>query len=120
MAIKAIQLPDGDVVRIEQMANARHLNGGVGIYDMRKRMVGWIKADTPEKARYVLTLLLDLINSPHRGVQPDWEFLYTAEGGVDTAPTLESQAGDGLGEPLPLSPPPPPPPPPHGPLPIAE
>lgn len=85
MAIKAIQLPNKDVVRIEQMANARHLNGGVGIYDARKRMVGWIPVDTNEKAYVVLDSLLELINNPHRGVQPNWDFLYTAEGDVGTA-----------------------------------
>lgn len=85
MAIKAIQVPNGDVVRIDQMANARQLKGGVGIFDTHKRMIGWIEAGSSDNAFYVLSLLLELINNPHRGVQPNWDFLYTAEGDVGTA-----------------------------------
>lgn len=76
---KAIQMPDGSLLRIEQMARVSLYDNGVGVLDDRGRMINWIECTDVDKRNAIAAILLDVMNSPRRAKQPDWRFLHDAE-----------------------------------------
>lgn len=74
-APKAIKTPDHSLIRIDQMARVSLFDTGVGIFDERNRMIGWIECDRERHGARVSDLLLEVINMPRRAKQPDWTFL---------------------------------------------
>lgn len=75
--IRAVKLPSGDLIAIDNIMAVKRFDTGVGLLDMRNRMVGWLeiqeKAD--EKFDAVLDIFNELINDRRRANQPDWSFL---------------------------------------------
>lgn len=72
--IRAVKLPAGDLIAIDNIMAVKRFDTGIGLLDMRNRMVGWVevKADHFDK---VLDIFDDLINDRRRAQQPDWSFL---------------------------------------------
>lgn len=79
--IRAVKLPGLDLVAIDAIITVKRFDTGVGLLDLRNRMVGWveIRADDPSvrNAHFeqVLTIFDELINDRRRAQQPDWTFL---------------------------------------------
>lgn len=74
-AVRAIQCPDKNITRVDQMARVSIFEGGVGVFDERNRMIAWIETVSEEQSAQVSDLLLEIINNPRRAKQPDWSFL---------------------------------------------
>lgn len=75
MAIRAFQTPGKDIVTVDQMASVRILNGGIGIFDNRKNMLGWIEVEDEGQIELASDILLEILNNPRRAKAPDWSFL---------------------------------------------
>lgn len=91
MVIRAFQTPNMDVVFVEQMASIRVLNGGVGIFDSRKRMIGWIEVVDPAQILHTTSLMVQIINEPRRAKTPDWGYLTEIEDAPTPASALAPQ-----------------------------
>lgn len=80
--IRAVRLPEGDLVSLEAIVTVKRFDGGVGLLDLRNRMIGWIDIDLKESdsvraelfAR-TLTIFDEMINDRRRASQPDWSYL---------------------------------------------
>ena len=87
--IRAVKLPAGDLIAIDNIMAVKRFDTGIGLLDMRNRMVGWVEIDDPENANKhfdkVLDIFNDLINNRRRAEQPDWSFL--------TEPPVSEPAG---------------------------
>lgn len=83
--IKAVRLPSGDLVSIDAIGTVKRFDAGVGILDLRNRMVGWVEiSEEDPKARdehfnYVLDVFDQLINDQRRAYQPDWGCLVRSQ-----------------------------------------
>ena len=90
--IRAVKLPSGDLIAIDNIMAVKRFDTGVGLLDMRNRMVGWVeiqeKAD--EKFAAVLDIFNELINDRRRANQPDWSFL--AEAPLSEAPQAKKKS----------------------------
>ena len=77
--IRAVKLPAGDLIAIDNIMAVKRFDKGIGLLDMRNRMVGWVDIEDPEDASNhfdkVLDIFNDLINNRRRAEQPDWSFL---------------------------------------------
>jgi hypothetical protein len=79
--IKAVKLPNGDLISIEAIVSVKKFESGVGILDLRNRMLGWIEIaeeDTDKRIALfdrVRDIFDGLINNRRRAQQPDWAFL---------------------------------------------
>ena len=86
--IRAVKLPAGDLIAIDNIMAVKRFDKGIGLLDMRNRMVGWVEIEDPEDANNhfdkVLDIFNDLINNRRRAEQPDWSFLKEA---LPPAPT---------------------------------
>lgn len=80
--IRAFQTPDKQIVRIDQLARVSIFDNGVGLFDERHRMIGWIETHTDAQSQQVSDLLLEIINNPRRAKQPDWGFIVSVEDGA--------------------------------------
>ena len=80
--IRAVQLPDKNSIRIELIARIVALSRGVGIYNERNRMIGWIETGSDEQTVHVADLLNDIVNNPRRATQPDWGFIHAVDESV--------------------------------------
>ena len=80
--IRAFQTPDKQIVRIDQLARVSIFDNGVGLFDERHRMIGWIETHTDAQSQQVSDLLLEIINNPRRAKQPDWGFIAPVEDGA--------------------------------------
>lgn len=88
-AVRAIQTADkSNIIRVDQMARVTVFDGGVGIFDERNRMIGWIETSNETQSDLTSDLLLEIINNPRRAKQPDWSFL--KEDTAASAPTVAS------------------------------
>lgn len=77
--IRAFQTPDKQIVRIDQLARVSIFDNGVGLFDERHRMIGWIETHTDAQSQLVSDLLQEIINNPRRAKQPDWGFIVSVE-----------------------------------------
>ena len=75
MAARAFQTPRKDIVRADQMASVRIFEEGVGIFNDRKRMIGWIEVEDGTHAQHVSDILFGIIENPRNFAKPDWSFL---------------------------------------------
>jgi len=77
--IRAVKLPAGDLIAIDNIMAVKRFDTGIGLLDMRNRMVGWVEIEDQEDADKhfdkVLDIFNDLINNRRRAEQPDWSFL---------------------------------------------
>ena len=80
--IRAVRLPGGDLVTIDAITTVKRFDGGVGLLDLRNRMIGWVDID-PDADESIRLKLFDktlrffdeLINDRRRTSQPDWDYL---------------------------------------------
>lgn len=77
--IRAVKLPSGDLIAIDNIMAVKRFDTGIGLLDMRNRMVGWLEIEEQENAcekfEAVLEIFNELINDRRRANQPDWTFL---------------------------------------------
>lgn len=77
--IRAVRLPNGDLVSIDHITGVKRFDSGVGLLDQRNRMIGWVEVNSTENAAELFATILDifnmLINDRRRAEQPDWSFL---------------------------------------------
>ena len=77
--IRAVKLPAGDLIAIDNIMGVKRFDKGIGLLDMRNRMVGWVEIEDSQHAdehfEQVLEIFDDLINNRRRAEQPDWSFL---------------------------------------------
>lgn len=92
--IRAVKLPAGDLIAIDNIMAVKRFDTGIGLLDMRNRMVGWVEIEDQEDAdkhfEKVLDIFDDLINNRRRAEQPDWSFLM--EPRVSEPPLVKSKA----------------------------
>lgn len=88
--IRAVRLPNGDLVSIDHIVGVKRFDSGVGLLDQRNRMIGWVEVNSSEKAAEMFASVLDifnmLINDRRRAEQPDWSFLDEEDVEPDVAP----------------------------------
>ena len=86
--IRAVKLPAGDLIAIDNIMGVKRFDKGIGLLDMRNRMVGWVEIDDSQDANKhfekVLEIFNDLINNRRRVEQPDWSFLTEAPPSAQT------------------------------------
>jgi len=76
MALKAILLPDNRTsIAIAHIARIAAYPNGVGLFNIREKMIGWIECMDDTVAALIVTELNDIINCPNRAKQPDWSIL---------------------------------------------
>jgi hypothetical protein len=92
-AVRAIQYPDKNISRVDQMARAAIFVGGVGVFDERNRMIAWIETTCEKQSAQVSDLLLEIINNPRRAKQPDWSFLTDDAADVSQTAVVQARAG---------------------------
>ncbi len=74
--LNALLLPDSKTsIAISQIARVAAYDNGVGIFNMREKMVGWIPCPDDTTAALVVTMINEIINNPGRAKQPDWSIL---------------------------------------------
>lgn len=74
MAIKAILLPDSKTcVAIGHISRIAAYPNGVGIFNIREKMVGWIECSDESVSASIVSELSEIINNPSRAKQPDWD-----------------------------------------------
>ncbi|MFC3459500.1 hypothetical protein [Massilia haematophila] len=92
--IRAVRLPNGDLVSIDHIATVKRFDSGVGLLDHRNRMVGWVEISGTEDADEQFATVLDifdmLINDRRRAEQPDWSFLDEGTEEPEAASTKKS------------------------------
>lgn len=92
--IRAVKLPAGDLIAIDNIMAVKRFDTGIGLLDMRNRMVGWVEIEEQEGAdknfEKVLDIFNDLINNRRRAEQPDWSFL--TESTLSESPRVMSKA----------------------------
>lgn len=94
--IRAVKLPELDLVAIDSITAVKHFDAGVGLLDLRNRMIGWVEIEVEDEEvrkehfERVLTIFDNLINDRRRAQQPDWGFLKETK---KTAPKPKSGAG---------------------------
>lgn len=92
--IRAVRLPNGDLVSIDHIATVKRFDSGVGLLDHRNRMVGWVETNGTEDADEQFATVLDifdmLINDRRRAEQPDWSFLDEGTEEPEAASTKKS------------------------------
>nr|WP_314353002.1 hypothetical protein [Comamonas thiooxydans] len=76
MAIKTLLLPDYKTsIAITHIARIAAYPNGVGIFNMREKMVGWIPCTDENITADIVYELSEVINNPSRVKHPDWELL---------------------------------------------
>ena len=76
MALKAILLPDQKVsIAVAHIARVAAYPNGVGIFNIREKMIGWIECSDETVATLTVAELNEIINNPNRAKQPDWALL---------------------------------------------
>ncbi len=99
--IKAVRLPNGDLISIEAIVTVKAFDGGVGILDLRNRMIGWIEIEggdddtRAEKFVRVIDIFDNLINNRRRAQQPDWSFLHEEPAPVTAGQAKRNDAAKG-------------------------
>ena len=80
MSMKSILLPDHRTcIAIAHIARIAAYSTGVGIFNIREKMVGWIECTDEQLCAAIVYELNDIINNPNRAKQPDWSQLKGAE-----------------------------------------
>jgi hypothetical protein len=80
MAPKVILLPDMlNSIAIALIARITAFENGVGIFDLRGRMLGWIGCSDVEVSAQIVSELTGIVNDPRRAKQPDWTKYFTSE-----------------------------------------
>lgn len=86
--IRVVKLPVGDLIAIDNIMAVKRFDKGIGLLDMRNRMVGWVEIEDSQHAdehfEKVLEIFNDLINNRRRAEQPDWSFLTEISPSVPT------------------------------------
>lgn len=79
MALKAILLVDNKTsIALAHIARIAAYPNGIGIFNIREKMIGWIECHDETVAELIVTELNDIINNPNRAKQPDWSYLKSA------------------------------------------
>lgn len=79
--IRSLKLPSRNLVYAEAIVSAQRFDTGVGLLDLRNRMIGWIdiEDEDAEVRECLFEVVLDffdvLINDRRRAQQPDWNAL---------------------------------------------
>lgn len=79
--IRSLKLPGRDLVLIDAIVAVKRFDTGVGLLDLRNRMIGWIdiEDEDAEVRECLFEVVLDafdiLINDRRRAQQPDWNAL---------------------------------------------
>ena len=80
MTLKSILLPDHRTcIAIAHIARIAAYSNGVGIFNIREKMIGWIECGDEQLSAEIVYDLNDIINNPNRAKQPDWGVLKDAE-----------------------------------------
>ena len=73
MALKAILLADNKTsIAIAHIARIAAYPNGVGIFNIREKMIGWVECHDESVAALIVIELNEIINNPNRAKQPDW------------------------------------------------
>jgi hypothetical protein len=76
MALKTLLMPDGlTTIRVDSINRVTAFPNGVGVFNPREQMVGWIASTDAEMKVWVVSQIDDIINHPTRAKQPDWSDL---------------------------------------------
>ena len=82
MALKALLLPDFKTsIAITHIARIAAYPNGVGIFNMREKMIGWIACTDENIAADIVYELSELMNNPGRAKHPDWQLLMKQDKG---------------------------------------
>lgn len=87
MAVRAFQTPQKDIVRVDQMARVSIFDEGVGIFDDRNRMIGWIETTDADEQAMVSDILLEIMDNPRRAKKPDFSFIGASAGAATSTST---------------------------------
>ena len=80
MTIKTLLLPDFKTsIALAHIARVATYKNGVGILNMREKMIGWIPCEDEEVAMDIVYALSEVINNPGRAKHPEWEKLLKLE-----------------------------------------
>lgn len=80
MTIKTLLLPDFKTsIAVASIARIATYPNGVGIFNMREKMIGWIPCTDENIAADIVYELSEVINNPGRAKHPDWEQLLKLE-----------------------------------------
>lgn len=80
MAIKTLLLPDFKTsIALAHIARIATYPNGVGIFNMREKMIGWIACTDENIAADIVYELSELMNNPGRAKHPDWQLLMKTE-----------------------------------------
>lgn len=76
MALKSLLLPDNKTcIALPHIARIATYSNGVGIFNIREKMIGWIACSDKDTSSLIVIELNEIINNPNRGKQPKWEDL---------------------------------------------
>lgn len=87
MAVRVFQTTRKDIVRVDQMARVSVFDEGVGIFDDRNRMIGWIETADAEEQALVSDILLEIMDNPRRAKKPDFSFIGALAGAATSTST---------------------------------
>lgn len=74
--VVSLLLPDSRAtVLLSQIGRVKAFPNGVGIYNHREKMIGWVVTEDEIIAALVVEMIDDLINNPNRGKKPDWSMI---------------------------------------------
>ncbi len=90
MAARVFQLPNKSLICTEQIHNTRILKGGIGIFDDRNRMIGWIQVEDEAEIELVLDILFEIRDNPRHFVKPDWSFLTSSSRNTGRSTTVSA------------------------------
>lgn len=80
MTIKTLLLPDFKTsIALAHIARIATYTNGVGIFNMREKMIGWIACTNENIAADIVYELSELMNNPGRAKHPDWQQLMKQE-----------------------------------------
>lgn len=84
---KFLKLKPTALLAVSDIRRVAIFEGGVGIFNLTDRMVGWVETYSDEQSEQVCELLGDIINNPRRAKQPDWSFIVAPEAEVPSTTT---------------------------------
>ncbi len=74
--LNSLMLPDGkNSIGIAQIVRVTAFDNGVGIFNHRNIMIGWIPTANEEHLVRVVGIIDEIINNPRQAKKPDWSFL---------------------------------------------
>jgi hypothetical protein len=77
--ISSLLLPDSKTsIAISLIARIAAYDNGVGIFNPREKMIGWIPTQDDTVASLVVVMIDEIINNPGHAKKPDWSILKSA------------------------------------------